>query len=60
MQVPDITTENGVTIAVPSKHALRPVLVAVFSVKLAVAALLLASVSFTPPIATEPGYLTTE
>ncbi|MDO1582348.1 hypothetical protein [Rhizobium oryzicola] len=60
MYVPEITAETGVTIASPSKHALRPVLVAVFSVKLAVAAFLLASVSLTPPVTTEIGYLASE
>ncbi len=41
-------------------HPLRPILVAVFTLKFAVAALLLTCVSVAPPVAAEGGYFVAE
>jgi hypothetical protein len=43
--------------AVSTSHPLRPILYLVFSLKIAVAAVLLASVALAPPVAAEGSYL---
>jgi hypothetical protein len=51
--------ENGAMTAreVAIAHPLRPILYLVFSLKIAVAAVLLASVTLAPPVAAEGSYM---